>query len=106
LSASEQLHQKKHEKSRYYKVLVAFMEQFWEKWAIHLPAMFAKILLMFNDVSKTLKMVRIDMWFGGGNESFNTEAAPNNILGQGMLISINNYKIRVVRFTLLRCLPS
>lgn len=39
------------------------MEQFWEKLAIHLPAMFAKNMLMFNDVSKTLKMVRTDMWF-------------------------------------------
>lgn len=82
------------------------MEQFWEKWAIHLPAMFAKILLMFNDVSKTLKMVRTDMRFDGGNESFNAEAAPNNILGQGMSISIYNYKKGVFRLTLLRCLPT
>jgi hypothetical protein len=29
---------------------MAFMEQFWEKWAIHLPAMFAKNLVMFSDV--------------------------------------------------------
>jgi len=78
------------------------MEQFCEKWAIHLPAMFAKILLIFNDMSKTLKMVRTNMWFDGGNESFNAEAAPNNILGQGMLISIYNYKIRVFRLTFFK----
>jgi hypothetical protein len=77
------------------------MEQFWEKWAIHLPAMFAKNLLMFDDVSKILKM-RTDMWFDRGNESFNAEVAPNNILVQGMLISIHNYKIRVFRLTLLK----
>jgi hypothetical protein len=53
--------------------------------------MFAKNLLMFNDVSKTLKMVRTDMWFDSSNESFNAEVAPNNILVQGMLISIHNY---------------
>jgi hypothetical protein len=106
LSASEKLRQKKRENSRYCKVEPAFMEQFWEKWAIHLPAMFTKNLLMFNDVSKTLKMVRNDMWFDSSNESFNTEVAPNNILVQGILISIHNYKIRVFRLLLLRCLPS
>jgi len=42
---------------------------------------------MFSNVSKTLKMVRTDMWFDGSNESFNTEVAPNNILVQEMLIS-------------------
>jgi hypothetical protein len=67
---------KKRENSRYCKVELEFMEQFREKWAICLPLMFAKNLLMFNDVSKTLKMVRIDMWFDGGNESFNAEVAP------------------------------
>jgi hypothetical protein len=84
---------KKHEESIYCKVELAFMEQFWEKWIIHLPVMFAKNLVMFSNVSKTLKMVRTDMWFDGSNESFNTEVAPNNILVQGMLISIYNYKI-------------
>jgi hypothetical protein len=79
------------------------MEQFWGKWAIYLPAMFAKNLLMLNDVSKTLKMARIDMWFDGGNESFNAEVAPNNIPVQGMLISIHNYITRVFRLTLLKC---
>jgi hypothetical protein len=57
-------------------------------------------------VSKTLKMMRTDMWFDSGNESLNAEVAPNNILVQGMLISIYNYKIGVFRLTLLRCLPT
>lgn len=82
------------------------MEQFWEKWAIHLPAMFAKNLVMCKDMSNSLKRLRIDMWFDGGNESFNAEVALNNILVQEMLISIPNYTIIVSRLTLVRCLPT
>ena len=82
------------------------MEQFWEKLAIPLPAMFAKTLVMFKDMSNSLERVRIDMWFDGGNESFNTEAALNNTLVQGMSISIQNYTIIVFRLTLVRCLPT
>jgi hypothetical protein len=66
------------------------------KWTIHLPAMFAKNLVMFNDLSKTLKLARNDMWFDGGNESFKAEVPPNNILVQEMFISIHNYKLRIM----------
>jgi hypothetical protein len=39
-------------------------------------------------VSKSLKKVRLEIWFDGENESFNAEFMWNNNLVKGMSISI------------------
>jgi hypothetical protein len=106
MSASEQLCLKKRENSRNCKAELAFMEQFGKNRLIIYQLCLQKNLVMFKDMSKTLKMVRTDTWFDSSNESFKLEVAPNNILVQGMLISIHNYKIIVLSLTLVRCLPT
>jgi hypothetical protein len=105
-TANELMGQTKGENTKYSKVQSVFMEQFQQECTVHLPAALAKNLVMFKNVSKSLKRVRTDKWFDGNNESFKAEVIQNNILVEGMLISIQNYKIIVFRFTLVRCLPT
>jgi hypothetical protein len=45
---------------------------------------------MFQNVSKTLEKVRLELWFDGENASYNVKFIQKNDLIKGMSISIQN----------------
>jgi len=66
------------------------VEQLWQKKAL---LVLVKDHLVFQNVLKSLKNVRYEMWLDGENESFNAEFIHSNILAKRLLISIHTCKV-------------
>jgi hypothetical protein len=56
---------------------------------------------VYKSVSKSLKKLRLEMWFDGANKSFNAEFIWHNIL-----VNIELQTNNIFRLTILRSFPA